>query len=386
MRQFVLGTLVVALFTAGAAAEGEQWLQYRSSADPSARDASGGYAQLELVSPLPADLVLPKLVSDKPILARWKTPMAPAGFLWVLLDQSKKGGAYDRLFMDTSANGKLGDKSAIAADLGDTGRTGFGPIKITFPGADGPVTYHLSIYNFTYSGSQVRLYAQAACWYEGQVNVGGHMRRCLLVDSNTDGAFDKPGMIDDPDVVCLDGGQDGKQLAQHYVGKYLQLDGKLYDLEVPREGGWVKFTPDAQVPMASVRLPKGTAAVSLVGAMGHFIFEAPDESGLVRVPAGTKYQFESWTYTRKDEAGKLWTLLGRGTPPEKAFDLSADKEWAAPIGEPLTAALNVVTKNKEHTISLQLTDRLGDQSVNVMRGGGENGGQLGDQLGVLRLD
>ena len=57
----------------------------------------------------PAGLETPKLASDKPLFAAWKTPMAPGGVVRMGLDCSRTGGPYDRLIIDSNADGWLVD-------------------------------------------------------------------------------------------------------------------------------------------------------------------------------------------------------------------------------------------------------------------------------------
>jgi hypothetical protein len=362
-------SLVAALAGAAGAADAQR-LEYRTAADPSAHGAHGGGARIETVAARPDGLELPDLSGDKPVFARWRTPMVKAGFLWLVLDQSKKGGPYDRLFIDANGDGKLRDETPVTPAGGEGGGR-FGPTKISFPADGGPITYHLNVTCYAYPGGEViMLYASSACWYEGRVSAAGRERRCLICDTNANGAFNDAG-FDTGDYFCLEdvkAGQDALELVTKGVGKYLELEKKYYLLEVARDGSSVKFTLDEQVPLATIRTPKNVVGVGLVGPMGMLrpTFEAP---GLVRVPAG-KYIFDFWNVEdRKDTDGKLWVMSGWSTPEDKAFELSADREWTAPIGEPAVVDLKVTAQNGQCLFNLQLTGQLGERVSIYPKGG-----------------
>jgi hypothetical protein len=74
------------LAAAAAQAQEAQRLQYRTDGQP--EKSLGVYAEVRVraePSP-PAELALPKLAGDRPLFARWITPMVPAGHLWLALD------------------------------------------------------------------------------------------------------------------------------------------------------------------------------------------------------------------------------------------------------------------------------------------------------------
>jgi hypothetical protein len=78
------------LAATAAQAQEAQRLQYRTDGPP--ESVIGVYAKVRLraeTSP-PAGLALPKFAGDRPLFAKWITPMGPAGHLWLALDQSGK--------------------------------------------------------------------------------------------------------------------------------------------------------------------------------------------------------------------------------------------------------------------------------------------------------
>ena len=104
----------------GARGEQIQWLSYRSSADlrRQTRIRPGGQT-LKVSTEKPDDPGLPSLTSPDPLFAKWPTPMIPGGHLWLALDTSRKGGPYDRLYIDSDADGSLADEAAVKANRPD---------------------------------------------------------------------------------------------------------------------------------------------------------------------------------------------------------------------------------------------------------------------------
>jgi len=146
--------MCVVLAATAAQAQEAQRLQYRTDGQP--ERVIGVYAEVRVraeASP-PAGVVLPKFAGDRPLFAKWITPRVPAGHLWLALDQSGKEGAYDRLYVDTNADGSLADETPVAAEHAEAandpdapvayGRklnqqtARFAAVKIIFPGKDGP--------------------------------------------------------------------------------------------------------------------------------------------------------------------------------------------------------------------------------------------------------
>ena len=124
----------------------------------------------------------------------------------------------------------------------------------------------------------------------------------------------------------------------YYVGKYIEFDGSLYELEVARDGKRVKVTAAKDVPMGRLRLPKGITETRIGGTMG--LFDRTCEDGLVELPAGT-YRFNHWIMQRRDESGALWKLRGMHFQHTEPFEVRAGEETDVDTGEPLKATLDV---------------------------------------------
>jgi len=347
-----------ALLAMASAVQGQetQWLQYRSSADASRLDAWSSSRELEALSERPPGVELPEFKCDRPLFAQWKTEMVPAGFLWLAMDKAKGKGSYDLLYLDSDCDGSLADETAIAPHRTDQYRRQFGPVKIVFPGEDGPITYHLNVTRYTYSGDRAGIRAAAGGWYEGRVTLEGKSLRFLLLDFNSNGAFNDLSLhFSDMDAFRL---QSGDDLLVRAVGKYMSHAGKLYRMEIPRDGGSVRFVLAPGLPMGQVRTPPGTGHVAFLGPMYHHRTD-PDENDLCQLAAGT-YTVEYWNIERKDAMGKVWTMSARESENARPIEVKAGETVDLSIGDGTRADLETTKSGKSYTFKLKLVGTLGD--------------------------
>lgn len=332
----VAGCLLAA--AVGAAAQQEQWLSYRCGDVETACGGTEGQT-LQLSDQKPADLKLPKQISDTPLFAKWKTPMVKAGFLWVVLDKSAPDAGYDRLYIDANADGNLTDEqpvaSADARALQGMQSATFPKIRLSLPGPDGPITYHLTL-ELWLSTQERRLSAKAAGCYEGTVKVGDKKLACALYDSNANGTFND--CAEDfrlSDRIRID----GSGFAIGRVGKYVYIDNKLLALEVAADGSSVKFSPSPTVAIGTVRIGGGIERISAGGAAG--LLAPLVQDGAAKLPAG-KYRLNHWEKTGKDAQGVVWQLVAiAGEAKPIVFDVAADKTTDLTIGEPIVARVSI---------------------------------------------
>ena len=151
--------------------------------------------------------------------------MDPSGGRWLCLDRTRKSGPYDRLFIDTTGNGRLDDKTPVPARL-DSYNAIFPPTPVVFKGEDGPVTYHLVFRFYQYDQSPAQFLASSGGWYEGTVNFDGVKKRIQLIDGNVNGTFND--MAADPfesDRMQVD----GDKTAERFLGRMLEVDGKFFN-------------------------------------------------------------------------------------------------------------------------------------------------------------
>ncbi len=358
--------LVLGVLLASAAlAQNEQWLQYRSANEARQMIGDIGYQFLQPVPAKPEGIKLPGLKSDQPLFLQWKTTMVPSGHVWLAFDKSNPKGSCDRMYLDANANGDLSDDPVYQPYRQDSNMSCFGPAKVIFESPDGPITYHLSMELRTYSGRTDCLLSPA-CWYEGQITVGGAKKRCLLIDHNVNGAFnDKSKDYNQSDRIRI-GEQSGYEGGA--VGNYIEVDNKLYKAEIARDGACLTLTAAPEVPYGTIRLAENITTLIASGENGSFIRKP--ENGVLKLPVG-EYRVDSWTIARKDEAGARWEM--KGTSPSGGsggFTVAPDKEANLPFGEPIYSTIQATKNGSIHAFEQKLQGRQGER-VTLTRNGSQ---------------
>ena len=353
-----LKLILMAMALAGTAlAQSEQWLEYHTS------NEGRGYHQLQLTTNPPPGIALPKL-SARPWFARWTTPMDPAGGRWLCLDRTRKSGPYDRLFIDTTGNGRLDDKTPVKGRL-DTYNASFPATPVVFKGEDGPVTYHLAFRFYQYEKSAAQLLASSAGWYEGLMNFDGVKKRLQLIDGNVNGTFnDLAPNPYDSDRVRVDGDKTGER----FLGRMLEVDGKLFRIEAARDGAFVKLqkVPPGGIALGPVSMPENISEFTAFGEFGHFVRKPA--KGEFTLPAGN-YRMVGWTINRKDDKGAAWELSGYNFPDSAGFEVVTGKPVALEIGEPIRTELKVTdATNRLVSFNLSFVGRQ-KETVQILREG-----------------
>src|ERR1035441_4365511 len=240
--QLILAAMVLAGVAFG---QSEQWLEYHTGTEGRA------YHPVKLTTDAPSGVALPKL--DGPVyFGRWLTPMDPAGGRWLCLDRSRKSGPYDRIFIDTTGNGRLDDKTPVQARV-DSYNAYFPPVPLVFKGEDGPITYHLAFQCYQYERKPQQFLAMSAGWYEGKVNFDGAKKRIQLIDGNVNGTFnDLAPEPYDSDRVQVE----GDKTTERFLGRMLEVDGKFYRIEAARDGACVNVKKEDNVVLGEVRVPE----------------------------------------------------------------------------------------------------------------------------------
>jgi len=352
-----LKLMLAGMLVAGTAwAQSEQWLEYHTSNDGRA------YHQIEVTTNAPPGVALPKL-NGTPYFARWKTPMDPAGGRWLCFDRTRKSGPYDRLFIDSTGNGRLDDKTPVRAGL-DSNEALFPATPVVFKGEDGPITYHLVFRFYQFADNQVELLAASGGWYEGTVNLDGMKKHVTLIDGNVNGTFnDIAPDAYDSDRVQVEGDD---KTDERFLGKMLEVDGKLFNVEVARDGAFVKIQKAEKIALGPVRVPDNISEFIAFGENGHFVRQ-PTNGGFT-LPAG-KYRMVHWTINRKDEKGAAWTLSGHNFPDTASFEVTAGNAATLDIGEPVRTMLKATAQtNRQVTFSLNFVGHQ-KESIEMLRGG-----------------
>ena len=363
----------------------------------------------------PAGLALPRFTGDRPLFAKWITPGVQAGHLWLALDQSAKQGAYDRLYVDTNADGRLADEAPVAVEspapvaaaavrvaeaaprvaepapaapeaaapprarLAVQNQTArFPAVKVLLPGKDGATAYHLNI-TFRSRVQRVITWTQGVPhhevlleelwltpggWHEGTVTVGGKTYLCRLADANVNGTFDD---------VSADEGQadfiliEGDALPPiRTAGRYIQIGGALYHPHPARNGAAIAFTPIKDVSTGTLRLAVPQAQLTVGGENGLLYLNATE--GKVSAPVG-KYRLTIWKIEKTDDSG-AWRAEGSVVPNESSvLEVGEGKETPLAIGEPFVCkGVDTAQDRGTHSLSLRLRGRL-DEPVYLYRDG-----------------
>ena len=362
----ILTSAVATMFWWGPAARSQeqQWLQYRAAAGARQVVPDMGYQDAEPSPAKPPGIKLPPFRSGRPLFLVWRTPMVASGRIWMAFDQSNAGGDYDRLYLDANANGDLSDDPVYQPFQHDSSLCLFGPVKIVFEGPDGLITYHLSMEVRTYP-QQIYCLLSPAGWYEGQISVGGVKKRCLLIDHNVNGTFnDKSRDYNQSDRIRIGEPADIEGGA---VGNYVEVDNKLYKVDMARDGAYVVLSEAKDVPYGTVRLAENIATLVVSGENGSFIRKP--EKGSARLPVGT-YQVNSWSILRKDDAGARWEMKGTFPQggPHGGLTVVPDKEISIPFGEPIYSTVRVSKSGSEYTFNQRLEGRHGERIVLTRNG------------------
>jgi len=366
MRTARLAFVFLLAMTASAFAGQEQWLSYRTGDGLENLVGKMPGQTLRLTATKPEGVALPKLQAADPLFGQWKSPAAKGGGLWMALDRSQVGGPYDRLYIDTNANGSLADEEPISSANNISAEQfqnmTFPPVKLLLTGPDGPVAYHLGVGVQLFAG-QGRAVTAAACWYEGNITVNGRQTRCILADANANGVFNDASKDSDQAdrIRLLDL---PAPFAVGRVGKFIQADGKLWRLTAALDGACVEIAPATDARLVRVTVPKSISRLSVAGDNGLLLFEPAD--GIVELPAG-RYRLNHWEAGKKDASGVEWQITANVLDPEHAeIDLaggspsrdaartaepSAGAAVALDIGEPLTSICGHSAAGPTHTFS-----------------------------------
>lgn len=363
----------------------EQWLAYRSSANPESVTGPLSGRSEKVLDQAPEDLALPTFQADKPLFFRWpaKRPVgsgqeAASVSVWFAVDRSRKTGPHDLLYVDSNLDGSLADEKPLKATEtqfeSDYERTRFTLVKVLLPGEDGPVAYHLNVQLSIYRGEE-RVYLTSACWYEGMVTVGDKQVWCAVIDSNLTGRFDGASLrydkgdrirITDKPGEPYSGFETDTSLRP--LAKHVEIDGKLFPVTVAADGSSVTFLPAVEIPTGTVRVGTSASQVRLFGPQGYFIRQVAD--GAISVPEG-EYSLVLWKVSRKDDPGATWDLFAMVADSKNAPKVTVEpgKDAALDIGEPIIGSLESTTEGQgRHAFNCRLKGR-GGESVQIVRNG-----------------
>jgi hypothetical protein len=356
MKAMFAGLAVLAATAFAAHAQKEQWLQYHVSQE------GRGYRYLDLTTNPPPNVALPKL-NAQPFFAKWTTPMDPAGARWLCFDRTRKSGPYDRVFYDSTGNGKLEEKSAVTAKNVDQYNAMFDPIRFVFKGEDGPITYHLILRFMKYDTRDERLLISSGGYYDGMVDIGGKKRRVELVDANANGAFnDRSSDAGSTDRIMIE----GDRMGDRYLGKMVEVDEQFYRVEVAQDGAFLKVQKAENVVTGKVRVPDTIANFSVVGDNGNFTRKPA--KGELTLPVG-QYRVNSWEMKRKDDRGAEWQVSAYNFDKTADFEVAAGKTISMEVGEPIRAVMQAADfpTNSQVSFSLRFMGKY-NETLSIRKG------------------
>lgn len=367
MKQVVKTLLVVGglMVATTAFAQKEQWLHYYTS--PQGKS----YEYIELTTNAPPDLKLPQL-NAAPYFARWRTPLDPSGGRWMCFDRTRKSGPYDRLYIDTKGDGKLGNSPVATARIDQYSAT-FQPVKMTFKGEDGLIAYHLILRFMKYDDDRARLLSSSGGYYAGDVDLGGKKRHLELIDNNVNATFNdcgpSPGEADN--IIIGD--------EHRYLGKMVEHDSVFYRIEVARDGAFLKVQKAENVALGKVKVPETITQFSAFGLNGHFTRKPV--KGEFTLPVGD-YAVQDWNIKRKDKSNAQWEMSAYRDKEASNFEVVAEKAAQPTVGEPVRMELKAEESTNQVVFRLSFIGP-GNESVQLLK---ENQRPPGPKLILASLD
>ncbi len=360
-----VGFIFCGSFSVKLYAQNEQWLQYHSARELNLIGISSTQKVLEVSDKRPADVNMPKFTGDSQLFTKWITPMVEKGFLWIALDRSHKLGMYDILYIDSNGDGRLDDEEPIRQYRMEQTSSYFGTVKVVFKLADGPTSYHLNFRYYGYDDTK-RLYVSTGGWYQGEVNVDGQKKQCVLLDYNANGTFnDKAVVPENSDRIRISNSTDSQDTS--FVGNYIQVNGKYYEPEIARDGAFVKLAEAKDIKYGKILFPESVTEITAGGLNGQF--KVTPENGVGNLPVG-KYQINNWIVKREDDKGSKWELNGTQRGTEILFDVRESEEITLEIGEPIVSTLTASYRDGSYTFGQQLKGKKGE-AVTLKRNGSQ---------------
>ena len=357
----VITSLTITLLVSLVQAQDKQWLQYHSSREARQSVGSTGSQSMKSTTERPEGVELPVLKDNEPLFFKWSSPMANNGHLLMAIDRTSAFGAHNLLYIDSDGDGDIKDETVIETYRTNSTHAYFGPVKVTFEGEDGPITYHL---NFSLCDHGPRtLFARSGCWYEGTVTVDGAKRHCMLIDYNANGTFDDKSInANDCDRIQI-GEKDDKDT--RFVGNYIEIEDTLHRLQIASDGAYVKLAAAEDVNFGNIRLPESITEFAAGGENGLFVLKL--KKGIGSLPVG-QYCIEHWAIERKDDAGSNWRLQGSGFSKNGHFNVTEMQETELSIGEPIISTLEAQNKEGTYSFSQNLKGKLNESVYITLNG------------------
>lgn len=344
-----------------------QRLTYRTASEVDWPIERPGQVELALTPHAPTGVALPDLRTSTPLFARWPSPIAPDGFLPVVLDRPSEEDVYDRLFIDADGDSSLSDEEAIDAyalpgDCSGGVRCGFGPVPLAAPYRDGTVGYHLNL-RLDEASSPTHLAITSGGWYEGQITVGDVRKQCLLIDHNANGVFNDMSAVSAQADRIRIGDEDKAEL--RFTGEFIQVDGRLHRLDIDPSGASFRLSRAKRVSFGVIRVDERIASLTVGGENGALTFTP--KNGVVRAPVGV-YRPMRWTIEREDGKAATWSMTGHYPDDADLLEVGKGGETHLNVIEPVTSRVAVTSEGSDYTFDVWF-EGLSGERVEVRREG-----------------
>lgn len=336
-----------------------QWLSYRTAAQANRVVGDMLMDRIEVSAEAPDGVDIPKFEGKQQYFGTWKSPMVENGFRRLAFDGKRSKGPFGIMYFDSNGDGKLSDEKAIKANLLEGNTAYLGPVPVYFEGEDGPITYHLNFRVYIRSSnSSVQVHVTSGGWYEGYIKVGGEKKFCQLIDYNANAVFNEKeseSLGYDSDRIRI--GKEGTR-DSCFVGNYIQLDDKLYNLEIAGDGAFIKIWEATDAAYGTIAVPESITEFSASSANG--LMKAKLEGGKAKLPVG-KYRVYQWVAERKDKSGDVWKVVGsKFRKSNGLFEVMQGTETTLDIGGPVIASLKADRHKQKYTFNQKLKGRLGE--------------------------
>jgi hypothetical protein len=193
------------------------------------------------------------------------------------------------------------------------------------------------------------------------ITVGTEKKLCVLTDATNNGQFnDTSKEYYAADRIVIG---EGPKAETTIVGKFLQLDGKLYRLEVAKDGAYVKILPADDAVLGRVKMPPEINELVATGENG--LFKVSPKEGLDNIPTGL-YRIHRWVIDRTDEKQNKWTMAGQGFRESGDFEVKKGGTAYLAVGEPVTSKMEVKTKRGKYAFNHSLTGQMGE-SISLVK-------------------
>jgi len=339
-----------------------QPLEYVQSSQPHAFVRGLRTKSLEL-RPGPVDgVTLPDSDGSDALFAKWPTPLAPEGFLWVALTRQTKDGVYNTLSLDADGNGVLDDNETVTDGSANGGGARFERVPVTSHEQRDAAPYEIT-FRYARRDGESLLYVWAGGWHEGTITVDGKEKFCAVVDNNANGRFDDRSI----DFAECDLIQIAERGARDVclVGEFIQVDEILYRLTVAPDGSYVALDSPGRVRFGALRVPEEITEIIVAGENG--MLDLKPEEGVAEVPVGS-YRVYQWIAERTDDNGDAWRLKAHSMGNPEILEVTASGEIRPNVGAPITSTLNVRSRDGVYRMSHVLQGQPGER-IQLTRNG-----------------